>query len=35
MGVGILDRLVGGGDVLLIKSVEFGPRSVGGSGGGH
>jgi hypothetical protein len=35
VGIGILDHLVGGGGVFFIKSVEFGPRSIGGSGGGH
>ena len=35
VGIGVLDRLVGGGDVLFVKSIEFGPRSVGGSGRGH
>jgi hypothetical protein len=35
IGIGILDCLVGGGGVLFIKSVEFGPRGGGGSRGGH
>jgi hypothetical protein len=35
VGIGILDHLVGGGSVLFVKSVEFGPRGGGGSGGGH
>jgi hypothetical protein len=35
VGVGVLDHLVGGSGVLFIKSVEFGPRGGGGSGGGH
>jgi hypothetical protein len=35
MSVSILDCLVGGGDVLFVKSIELRPRSVGGSGGGH
>jgi hypothetical protein len=35
MGVGVLNCLVGGGDVLFVKSVEFRPRGGGGSRGGH
>ena len=35
VGVGILDHLVGGGGVLFVKSIEFRPGSVGGSGGGQ
>jgi hypothetical protein len=35
VGVGVLDHLVGGGSVLFVKSVEFGPKGGGGSGGGH
>jgi hypothetical protein len=35
IGVGILDCLVGGGGILFIKSIEFGPRGIGGSRGGH
>jgi len=35
VGVGVLDCLVGGSDVLFVKSVEFGPRGGGGSRGGH
>ena len=35
IGVSLLDHLVGGGGVLFIKSIEFGPGSIGGSGGGH
>jgi len=35
VGIGILDRLVGGGSILFIKSIEFGPRGSGGSGGRH
>jgi hypothetical protein len=35
IGVGILDCLVGGGGVLFVKSIKFGPRGGGGSGGGH
>jgi len=35
VGIGVLDHLVGGGGVLFVKSIEFGPGSVGGSGGGH
>ena len=33
--VGVLNCLVRGGGVLFVKSIEFGPRSVGGSRGGH
>jgi len=35
VGISLLDRLVGGGGILFVKSVEFGPGSVGGSRGGH
>ena len=35
VSIGILDCLVGGGGILFIKSIEFGPGSIGGSGGGH
>jgi hypothetical protein len=35
MGIGILDHLVGGSNVLFVKSIEFGPRGGGGSRGGH
>ena len=35
ISVGILNHLVEGSGVLFIKSVEFGPRGGGGSGGGH
>jgi hypothetical protein len=35
IGISLLDCLVGGGGVLFIKSIEFGPGSIGGSGGGH
>jgi len=35
VGVSLLDRLVGGGSVLFVKSIEFGPGGVGGSRGGH
>jgi hypothetical protein len=35
IGVGILDCLVGGGGILFVKSIEFGPRGVGGSRRGH
>jgi hypothetical protein len=35
MGIGILDRLIGGGGVLFVKSIEFRPRGIGGSRGGH
>ena len=31
----LLDHLVGGGSVLFVKSVEFGPRGSRGSRGGH
>ena len=35
VGVGVLDRLVGGGSVLFVKSIEFRLRGSGGSGGRH
>ena len=35
VGISLLDHLVGGSSMLFVKSVEFGPESVGGSGGGH
>jgi hypothetical protein len=35
IGVSLLDRLVGGGGVLFVKSIEFRPGSIGGSGEGH
>jgi hypothetical protein len=35
VGVSLLDCLVGGGGILFIKSIEFGPESIRGSGGGH
>jgi hypothetical protein len=35
IGIGLLDRLVGGSGVLFIKSIEFGPGGGGGSKGGH
>jgi hypothetical protein len=28
VGVGILDRLIGGSNILFVKSFEFGPRGV-------
>ena len=35
IGVSLLYCLIGGGSILFIKSIEFRPGSVGGSGGGH
>jgi hypothetical protein len=35
VGVGVLDRLVGGSGVLFVKSIEFRPEGGGGSRGGH
>ena len=35
MGIGILDCLVGGSNVLFVKSIEFGPRGSEGGRGGH
>jgi hypothetical protein len=35
VSVGFLDRLIGGGSILFVKSIEFGPRGGGGSGEGH
>jgi hypothetical protein len=35
ISVSLLDCLVGGGGILFVKSVEFRPGSIGGSGGGH
>jgi hypothetical protein len=35
VGVGVLDGLGGGGGVLLVDGVKFGPGGIGGCGRGH
>ena len=35
VSVCLLDHLVGGGGILFVKSVEFGPRGGGEGWGGH